>query len=204
MDDNTTAVAVLVPIFSLIVLVGLPIGAFVYFRMLAHRERIEMIRAGMFPPAGGNPTRAYARAAKRDATASSNGDPSVLLRKGVTLAFIGIALTIGLSFVGYHDGDVVREAGVEIHTGAHWEVGPWLLGGLIPLFIGLAQLTLAILGDPSILDRFRGGGGPAPSAPPPYYGDPPRPDARVDGPYTYRPGATQELRPPTAPPERRG
>ena len=54
------------------------------------------------------------------------------LRRGVQVAFIGLALLIGLSFIGYHgDGP------------PHY--GPWLLGGLIPLFVGIAQVISAIM-----------------------------------------------------------
>ncbi len=37
-------------------------------------------------------------------SAKNCGDPRYLLRKGITLTFIGFALTIGLSFIGFSDG----------------------------------------------------------------------------------------------------
>ena len=52
---------------------------------------------------------------------------------------------MGLSFIGYHDG--------------HYEVGAWLLGGLVPLFVGVAQIINAVLsgatfGVPAAQRRF--------------------------------------------------
>ena len=58
------------------------------------------------------------------------------MRKGIQVAFIGFALLIGLGFIGYHHGVVVP--------------GPWLLGGLIPLFVGVAQIVSAVLSGASI------------------------------------------------------
>lgn len=58
------------------------------------------------------------------------------LRKGMQVAFVGLALLIGLGFIGYRgDGSFVY--------------GPWLLGGLIPLFVGVAQIIGAVLGGAS-------------------------------------------------------
>jgi hypothetical protein len=46
-------------------------------------------------------------------------DPTELLRRGTVTALMGLALLIGLGTMG---------------------LGPWLLGGLLPLFAGLAML----------------------------------------------------------------
>ena len=53
------------------------------------------------------------------------------LRRGIQVACIGLALLIGLSFIGFHDGRYVY--------------GPWLLGGLIPMFVDIAQIISAVL-----------------------------------------------------------
>lgn len=108
------------------------------------------------------------------------------LRKGITLTFIGFAITLGLSFIGYDDNK--------------WVPGPWLLGGLVPMFVGLAQVTIALMTGASIgTERPRAQETTYYSAPPP----PPGPAPNFDSSYTYRPGGTQELRPPTSPPERK-
>jgi hypothetical protein len=200
-----------IPIIGMLCVFGLPVGAFIVFRILAHRERMEMIRHGLVPPGKGGPR--YASAQRPyvggEPLEAPQPDAGVLLRKGIRLAFTGMALTIGLSFIGYHSGDdVTRVGNVVIHDGEHFNFGPWLLGGLIPLFIGLSQIAIAFLTDPSLFARYRrpASGGPygAGPGPGPVYPDPPAPGpANSDGPYTYRPGGRQELRPPTTPPTRR-
>lgn len=183
---------VIVPLAGIFCLFGLPVLAFVMFRLLAHRERMEMIRNGLTP---GTPAAREWKAAATpqpvrpiapDAALSADS-AHVTLRKGITLTFIGFAITLGLSFIGFHDDG--------------WRPGPWLLGGLVPMFVGLAQIIIALLSGASLgLPR---------QAQQPYYGAPPPqpPPAGAaptfDSSYTYRPGSTQELRPPASPPERR-
>ena len=53
------------------------------------------------------------------------------LDRAMRTTAIGLALTLGLSFIGF---------------------GPWLLGGLIPLFIGLAKLAAIHLSAPTVAD----------------------------------------------------
>jgi len=193
MDFNTASVA----LFGTFAVFGFPIAAFIILRLLAHRERMEMIRHGMSPQTKMGIGKAYQAPNAMSPTLSNPNcsDPRTLLRKGITLTFIGLALTIGLSFIGL-DGDSGR-----------WHPGPWLLGGLIPMFIGLAQVTTAFLTDPDLFAMLgRRGFAPRPQGPaftdvtpPPGPADVPHYDTS----YTYRPGGTQELRPPTAPPEPR-
>lgn len=114
----------LVGAIGLVVLVGLPIATWVLFRLLAHRERMAMIRQGMAPAQLAPFTRTR-RGYEPDVAAS------LQLRRGISVAFISLALLIGLSFIGFHDGEFTP--------------GPWLLGGLIPLFVGIAQIVNALL-----------------------------------------------------------
>lgn len=46
------------------------------------------------------------------------------MERGLTLTGIGLAFTIGLGFIGF---------------------GPWLLAGLVPLFIGLSRILAVLL-----------------------------------------------------------
>src|SRR5579872_7093668 len=136
-----------VPVVGILVLFGLPITYAIISRYLAHQERMEMLRRGMIPPA--DPKWAK-RAAKAGWYASQYmGTPGPqpnapytipydpygqaradrYLRKGITLAMIGLALLIGLSFIDNLAG----------------QPGPWLLGGLIPLFAGIAQIIIALM-----------------------------------------------------------
>jgi hypothetical protein len=178
----------------------LPILGWIVVRYLAHRERMEMIRHGM-APAGKVRGREWRRAEMPEApmpgrpasdrksceTDYSLAGQRIALHRGIRLTFIGLAITIGLSFIGYRDDGGVLPS---IHP------GPWLLGGLIPTFIGVAQVLSAVLagatlgGEPS---GWQPSERPSVEPPPPSYGSS----------YTYRPGDTQELRPPSSPPDRR-
>ncbi len=190
-----------VPAIAIIFIFGAPIAAFVVSRVLAHQERMEMLRRGIVPPPNAREMR---RAMKYGWTPNATMEaapaqyyppdyfPQHQLRRGMQVAFIGLALLIGLGFIGYRgDGTYVY--------------GPWLLGGLIPLFVGIAQIIGAVLGGasfgpPAARQQF----GPSPGAPPssgsrdagsampgPTYGG-------------WRPGATPEIEKPASPPEYRG
>ncbi len=113
MDQPIFVMPFVVAIVSIVVFIGLPLLAWMLSRYFAHRERLEMIRHGYFLPA-------------------SPSIPNASLRRGISLTFIGLALLIGLSFVGY--------------TGGRFHLGPWLLGGLVPMLAGIAQIVIAFLG----------------------------------------------------------
>ena len=175
MTENEVAALAVVSIFAL------PTMGFVFMRMLAHRERMEMIRNGMAPTA--DPRWAKMAAAQQMAQPPRPGwygDPHAQLRKGVVTTCIGVALLIGLGFIGYSGDGTFR-------------LGPWLLGGLIPMFVGIAQIVNAMLAGASIPTMPRNIG--VPPQPPPTGSTPP-----PNGPYAYRPGATEEL-PRTKPPQ---
>ncbi|MDQ2859104.1 MAG: DUF6249 domain-containing protein [Candidatus Eremiobacteraeota bacterium] len=186
---------VLVPLAGIFFAFGLPVMAFIFFRVLAHRERMEMIRNGFAPgtvvPKGWRANAATPGAVHNSMPIADSSEAAhVTLRKGITLTFIGFAITLGLSFIGFHDGE----------SGMSWHLGPWLLGGFIPMFVGLAQVIIALLSGATLQIPRQSGSAP----PPPYYGEQPGSGAppSYDAPYTYRPGTSQELRPPR-PPERR-
>ncbi|MDQ2680134.1 MAG: hypothetical protein M3Y21_03805 [Candidatus Eremiobacteraeota bacterium] len=199
MDNNV------VPVFLFFFLFGLPIIGLIVNRALSHNERMQMIRMGMQPPPD---PRAFRRAARR----GWNPDPAQMgmgnfqpgaygydpyfsaqrqLRKGITLAMVGLALLIGLSFIGYNNGSV--------------RPGPWLLGGLIPLFIGIAQVIIAVLsgavlGTPHTMTPPPG---PTPQAPQgsPFTSAASGAPPPTGPPYGWRPGAAPELERPAQPPD---
>jgi hypothetical protein len=194
-SDNLVAAIAVVCIF------GAPIAAWIVSRVLSHQERMEMMRRGFAPPPD---PRAMKKAMKYGWTAGSGTQPSQYvydadyysaqrqLRRGISVAFIGLALLIGLSFIGSHDGRFVY--------------GPWLLGGLIPMFVGLAQVVSAVLagarfGVPTGSQSFGpppGGTASMPGAPAGSAG--PQPDSYGG----WRPGATPEIQKPGSPPDYRG
>lgn len=57
-----------------------------------------------------------------------------LLRWGIIITAIGFALTLGLYFIGFDSAD-----NYPLH------LGPWMLGGFVPLFLGLGLVLLHYL-----------------------------------------------------------
>jgi hypothetical protein len=202
-DDAVGAIAV-------ILIFGGPLAALIVWRVLAHQERIEMIRRGMMPPpdprimggwrpgygpgpfpspGGSDPSCMYA---------SSPGAPEpdyyaqAQLRKGVMLTMVGFALLLGLSFIG--------------PLNRIFFFGPWMLGGLIPMFVGVAQIINALLNGARLPSSWGSWGPPGSQryAPPP--GQAQTGTSRVEpppGPYAWRPGPEREIPKPTPPPDRK-
>lgn len=195
MDDGPSGTGV--AIFAIFCIFGLPVLAWIATRLMAHKERIEMLRQGYVPNtpnakqwAAGPPM-----APTRQQPAETDWSPQAAyctLRRGINVTMVGFAITIGLSFIGY-DG------------GTSWHPGPWLLGGLIPMFVGLAQVIIALLSG-ATLGPPRGWSATPTATPPPFYAETPQAaptPPTYDSSYTYRPGERQELRPPSSPPDRR-
>ncbi|MGC1379731.1 MAG: DUF6249 domain-containing protein [Candidatus Baltobacteraceae bacterium] len=193
----------LIPLVAIVFIFGAPIAAFIVSRILAHQERMEMLRRGITPPMsprdmrramkyGWNPGAAPAGPPANHYT-YEGGDyyAQRQLRKGIQVACIGLALLIGLGFIGYH-GD------------GRYVYGPWLLGGLIPLFVGIAQIVSAVLsgatfGPPSNRESLGAMSGPGP-APGPSAGSSMPPGPAYGG---WRPGPTPEIEKPASPPDYR-
>jgi hypothetical protein len=57
-----------------------------------------------------------------------------LLRWGIVITALGLAFTLGLYTIGF--------SGIDNYP---LHLGPWMLGGLIPLFFGLALILLHYL-----------------------------------------------------------
>jgi uncharacterized protein DUF6249 len=187
LDDSFIA------IIAIVVLFGAPVAAWIATRAMAHKERMEMIRAGMMPPPVYQPAQS---APPRDVPRTLNVVPYTndsaqrRLNGGIVVAFVGLALTIGLSFIGYdsHGGPLGSPS---------IEPGPWLLGGLVPLFVGIAQIITAVLSGARIGGHAVSAPGPQQSSserfgPMPPSGSPP---------YGWRPGTTPEIPKPVNPPD---
>jgi hypothetical protein len=175
MSDNDVAA------FIVLIAIGLPTSGWIITRMLRHRERMAMLQHGMMPPEDerGWKQSFEARHPNVGRANAWNVDAQAGLRKGIVTTAIGVALLIGLSFIGYHQDGT-------------FTLGPWLLGGLIPMFVGLAGIANALLSGAQF-PRQNVQVGPMPPPPP---NQPPPPS----GPYTYRPGPAEEL-PRTKPPQ---
>jgi hypothetical protein len=196
MDDR------LIPLFAIFFLFGAPVIAFIVTRALAHAERMEMIRHGIVPPPSGFGGRRYRQWAQQQQqpppwggvgqpagswSRCDDSTPEDTLYKGIRTAFIGLAILIGLSFIGGTPGSP------EFHG------GPWLLGGLIPMFVGVAQIIIALLSGA----QFAGMRGrppfAAPPSPPPGAAPPPSGGATP----WQQPGRSpfEELSKPVKPPD---
>ena len=115
------------------------------------------------------------------------------LRRGIQVACIGLALLIGLSFIGFHDGRYVY--------------GPWLLGGLIPMFVGIAQIISAVLsgaqfGPVAAMNAGRFGPSEQGAASPPPSGAGPTMPPSPGSYGGWRPGSMPEIEKPAGPPDR--
>ncbi|MGH7708796.1 MAG: hypothetical protein ACREM8_09685 [Vulcanimicrobiaceae bacterium] len=168
---------------AVITIFGVPPFVWLLARIMRHREAMATLQHGIPPTV--DPAAAGAYYARMSGQPAAGPRPAgysayaiqCQLRKGITLVAVGLALVVGLSTMGF---------------------GPWLVAGLIPLFIGVAQVGLAWLagGNAMPIPPEARTGGPVPGAPPS--------GAPFDSSYTYRPsGSTQELYPPPKPPEPR-
>jgi hypothetical protein len=195
---------VIVPLGFFFFVIGLPVTLAMVSRYMAHQERMEYIRRGMVPPPIPPDPRMMRKAMKYGAwppgppptpgTFAPYYDPSYYaqhqLRRGIQVAFIGLALLIGLSFIGYHGGTFIY--------------GPWLLGGLIPIFVGIAQIIGAVLSGAQLgsvnvsIGQPHAAQGAEPTPAAPAGGVPP------SGPYAgWRPGPIPEIEKPPSPPDYR-
>jgi hypothetical protein len=206
MGDDVVACIAVVLIF------GGPLAALVIWRVLAHQERIEMIRRGYIPPPDPRMTGGWRRGGwgpgpipppgTTEQPMSGYGPPpppgqfeyyaQAHLRKGIMLTMIGFALLIGLSFIGPLSGIFF--------------FGPWMLGGLIPMFVGIAQIINAILNGARLPGAWTGWGPQSSSFGPPPGRAQQQGTSGADpssGPYGWRPGPQTEIPKPTQPPDRR-
>ena len=143
MHDNTVAAIAIFCIF------GLPIVAWTLFRVFNFVERMELIKRGIVPPPNlsgrrarewarmqqqgggwaGSPWQQQAQTQQTVTPPPAYGpvaydDAQSALFKGIRLSLIGLAIVIGMSFLCK---------------------GPWLLAGLVPMFVGIAQVIIALL-----------------------------------------------------------
>lgn len=190
-----------VPAVVVLTVFGLPCAVWLVSRVLAHQERMEMLRRGFMPPPD---SREMRRAMKRGWIPGPSAGPSMdqyeyqtklyaqqQLRRGISVAFIGFALLIGLGFIGYRGNGVI-------------EPGPWLLGGLIPLFVGIAQIVSAVLSGASLgpaVSRRQFGGTFGPSAAQETSSQSSTPPGPTYG--GWRPGPIPEIEKPASPPDYR-
>jgi len=102
-------------------------GFIVMLRYLHHRERMELIRHGI------NPETVHRQRRNRG-----------MLRAGLIITMVGLALTIGLYPVGFF---------LPPTFATPFHLGPWLLPGLIPLGVGIALIGSYYLEQNSLVSN---------------------------------------------------
>ena len=95
-----------------LIFLGIPFGFAAYVRQLRHKEVIELAERGLVK-----------------VPEARNGKDT--LRWGIVIAFMGFALCVGLYPIGF-----------ATNTDFPLGFGPWMLIGILPLFFGLALITV--------------------------------------------------------------
>jgi hypothetical protein len=113
---------VLVALFGWLIALAIFFGFIALLRYIEHRERMALIARGIDP----NSLRRQRRGVG-------------VLRAGLIIAMVGLALTIGLYPLGFMLPLSITEAPLHF--------GPWLLPGLIPLGVGGALVIGYYLGQ---------------------------------------------------------
>jgi hypothetical protein len=104
----------LIPCLAVTGSLALIFGLLAFLRYLNYRKTIALAEKGLSRP-----------------ERKSGGS---LLRWGILITALGLALSLGLYPIGLSTG-----YDYPLH------LGPWMLGGLIPLFLGLGLLLLHVL-----------------------------------------------------------
>jgi hypothetical protein len=97
-------------------------GFIVLLRYIEHRERMALIARGIDP-----------------STLRKERRGTGVLRAGLIIAMVGLALTVGLYPIGF----MLPSS----FTAVPFHFGPWLLPGLIPLAVGSALIISYYLGQ---------------------------------------------------------
>lgn len=104
----------IIPCLGIVSLFALILGFFAFLRYMNYKETIVLAEKGLTKPE----------------TKSGKG----LVRWGIVLTSLGLALSLGLYFFGFDSAD-----NYPLH------LGPWMLGGFVPLFLGLGLILVHYL-----------------------------------------------------------
>jgi hypothetical protein len=104
------------PCLGIVAVFAIIFGFLAFLRYMNYKETIALAEKGLTRPPG--------KAGKG------------LLRWGIVISAIGLALSVGLYPLGFASGEIYP-----LH------LGPWMLGGFVPLFLGLGLLLLHYLTD---------------------------------------------------------
>ena len=101
-----------VPCISIVSVLLVIFGFLAFLRYMNYRETLALAEKGLTRP-------------ERPGAKNGKG----LLRWGILVTALGLALSLGLYFVGFDSAE-----NYPLH------LGPWLLGGFVPLFLGLGLI----------------------------------------------------------------
>jgi sterol desaturase/sphingolipid hydroxylase (fatty acid hydroxylase superfamily) len=107
----------LVPCISIVSVLLVIFGFIAFLRYMNYRETIALAEKGLTRP-------------ERPEAKNNKG----LLRWGIIVTALGIALSLGLYPIGFAPG-----------YDYPLRLGPWMLGGFVPLFLGLSLILLHVL-----------------------------------------------------------
>jgi Domain of unknown function (DUF6249) len=102
----------LVPCLSIVSILLIIFGFLAFMRYINYRETLALAEKGLTRP-------------ERLEAKNSKG----FLRWGILVTSLGLALSLGLYFVGFDSAE-----NYPLH------LGPWMLGGFVPLFLGLGLI----------------------------------------------------------------
>lgn len=104
----------LIPCLGTITVLAIIFGFIAFLRYMNYKETLALAEKGLTRPDAKN--------------------PKGLLRWGIIITALGIALTLGLYPIGFIAGSLYP-----------LYLGPWMLGGFVPLFLGLGLVLLHYL-----------------------------------------------------------
>jgi hypothetical protein len=105
----------LIPCFAILGSLAIIFGFLAFLRYMNYRETITLAEKGLTRP-------------------EEPKTKSGLLRWGILITALGVALSLGLYPIGFSGG-----YDYPLH------LGPWMLGGFVPLFLGLGLILLHFL-----------------------------------------------------------
>jgi phosphoglycerol transferase MdoB-like AlkP superfamily enzyme len=104
----------LIPCLGVVAILLIIFGFLAFLRYMSYKETLALAEKGL--------------------TKSEPKPGKGLLRWGIVLTSLGLALSIGLYLIGFNSPN-----DYPLH------LGPWMLGGFVPLFLGLGLVLLHFL-----------------------------------------------------------
>ena len=106
----------LIPCLGVIGVLAIIFGFLAFMRYMSYKETLALAEKGLTKPE----------------VKSSSGKG--ILRWGIVITALGLALTFGLFTIGFDSAN-----NYPLH------LGPWMLGGFVPLFLGLGLVLIHYL-----------------------------------------------------------